>query len=102
MVGFEVLIKSHICYLYWKDTKKVLLELDDSYCSVFLDSTVALLHVFSFPAAVSSTMLYNVLNFPAGVVPVTTVTEDDEEELQQYQGQYGDPWDKKLKKVCLD
>ncbi|KAL8178742.1 UNVERIFIED_CONTAM: hypothetical protein K2H54_056031 [Gekko kuhli] len=53
-------------------------------------------------AAVSSTMLYNVLNFPAGVVPVTTVTEDDEEELQQYQGQYGDPWDKKLKKVCLD
>lgn len=47
-------------------------------------------------------MLYNVLNFPAGVVPVTTVTEDDEEELQQYQGQYGDPWDKTLKKVCLD
>ncbi|XP_054835887.1 vitamin D3 hydroxylase-associated protein-like [Eublepharis macularius] len=50
-------------------------------------------------AAVSSTMLYNVLNFPAGVVPVTTVSEDDEEELQQYQGQYGDPWDKKLKKA---
>ncbi|XP_015277431.1 PREDICTED: vitamin D3 hydroxylase-associated protein-like [Gekko japonicus] len=50
-------------------------------------------------AAVSSTMLYNVLNFPAGVVPVTTVTEDDEEELQQYQGQCGDPWDKKLKKA---
>uniref|UniRef100_A0ACB8F4E2 Uncharacterized protein n=1 Tax=Sphaerodactylus townsendi TaxID=933632 RepID=A0ACB8F4E2_9SAUR len=50
-------------------------------------------------AAVSSTMLYNVLNFPAGVVPVTTVTEDDEEVLQQYQGQYGDPWDKKLKKA---
>ncbi|XP_060089290.1 vitamin D3 hydroxylase-associated protein-like [Heteronotia binoei] len=53
-------------------------------------------------AAVSSTMLYNVLNFPAGVVPVTTVTEDDEEELQQYQGQYGDLWDKKLKKAVED
>ncbi|XP_077189992.1 vitamin D3 hydroxylase-associated protein-like [Paroedura picta] len=50
-------------------------------------------------AAVSSTMLYNVLNFPAGVVPVTTVTADDDEEFQHHQGQHGDPWDKKLKKA---
>ncbi|XP_066480721.1 vitamin D3 hydroxylase-associated protein-like [Tiliqua scincoides] len=50
-------------------------------------------------AAVSSTMLYNVLNFPAGVVPVTTVTEADEEELGQHRGHYGDPWDKKLKEA---
>lgn len=55
-----------------------------------------------FPAAISCTMLYNVLNFPAGVVPVTTVTEADEEELRHYQGLYGDPWDKKLKEVRLD
>ncbi|XP_063153951.1 vitamin D3 hydroxylase-associated protein-like [Candoia aspera] len=50
-------------------------------------------------AAISCTMLYNVLNFPAGVVPVTTVTEADEEEMVQYQGQYGDPWDKTLKEA---
>ncbi|XP_065265629.1 vitamin D3 hydroxylase-associated protein-like [Emys orbicularis] len=47
-------------------------------------------------AAVSSTMLYNVLNFPAGVVPVTTVTEADEEDLKHYTGHYGDPWDRRL------
>uniref|UniRef100_A0A452VGB6 Fatty-acid amide hydrolase 1 n=1 Tax=Ursus maritimus TaxID=29073 RepID=A0A452VGB6_URSMA len=34
--------------------------------------------------------LYNVLNFPAGVVPVTTVTLQDEEELAFYKGYYGD------------
>ncbi|XP_067423871.1 vitamin D3 hydroxylase-associated protein-like [Emydura macquarii macquarii] len=50
-------------------------------------------------AAVSSTMLYNVLNFPAGVVPVTTVTEADEEELKHYTGHYGDPWDRRLRQA---
>ncbi|XP_015668041.1 vitamin D3 hydroxylase-associated protein [Protobothrops mucrosquamatus] len=49
--------------------------------------------------AISSTMLYNALNFPAGVVPVTTVTEADEEEMAQYQGLYGDSWDRTLKKA---
>lgn len=44
-------------------------------------------------------MLYNVLNFPAGVVPVSTVTEADEEELKLYQGFYDDPWDRTLKQV---
>nr|XP_009922438.1 PREDICTED: LOW QUALITY PROTEIN: vitamin D3 hydroxylase-associated protein-like [Haliaeetus albicilla] len=50
--------------------------------------------------AISSTMLYNVLNFPAGVVPVSTVTEADEEELKLYQGYCDDPWDRTLKQVC--
>lgn len=50
-------------------------------------------------AAISSTMLYNVLNFPAGVVPVSTVTEADEEELKFYQGCCDDPWDRALKQV---
>ncbi|KFV48710.1 Vitamin D3 hydroxylase-associated protein, partial [Tyto alba] len=50
-------------------------------------------------AATSYTNLYNVLNFPAGVVPVTTVTRDDEEELKHYRGHYGDPWDKRLKEA---
>ncbi|NXA21548.1 FAAH1 hydrolase, partial [Ibidorhyncha struthersii] len=49
--------------------------------------------------AISSTMLYNVLNFPAGVVPVSTVTEADEEELKLYQGCCNDPWDQTLKQA---
>ncbi|XP_064003705.1 vitamin D3 hydroxylase-associated protein-like isoform X2 [Pogoniulus pusillus] len=49
--------------------------------------------------AISSTMLYNVLNFPAGVVPVNTVTEADEEELKLYQGGCDDPWDHTLKQA---
>ncbi|NWI13149.1 FAAH1 hydrolase, partial [Crypturellus soui] len=49
--------------------------------------------------AISSTMLYNVLNFPAGVVPVTKVTEADEEELKLYQGYCNDPWDRTLKQA---
>ena len=39
---------------------------------------------------VSYTGLYNILNFPAGVVPVTTVTPQDEEELAFYTGYYRD------------
>ncbi|NXW40889.1 FAAH1 hydrolase, partial [Nyctiprogne leucopyga] len=49
--------------------------------------------------AISSTMLYNVLNFPAGVVPVSTVTEADEEELKLYRGYCDDPWDQTLKQA---
>ncbi|XP_063153957.1 vitamin D3 hydroxylase-associated protein-like [Candoia aspera] len=53
-------------------------------------------------AATSYTNLYNVLNFPAGIVPVTSVTQADEEELKQYQGHYADPWDKRLKEAVTD
>ncbi|NXQ11930.1 FAAH1 hydrolase, partial [Peucedramus taeniatus] len=49
--------------------------------------------------AITSTMLYNVLNFPAGVVPVSTVTEADEEELKLYKGCCDDPWDRALKQA---
>ncbi|NWI32917.1 FAAH1 hydrolase, partial [Sula dactylatra] len=49
--------------------------------------------------AISSTMLYNVLNFPAGVVPVSMVTEADEEELKLYRGCCDDPWDRTLKQA---
>ncbi|KFW91152.1 Fatty-acid amide hydrolase 1, partial [Phalacrocorax carbo] len=49
--------------------------------------------------AISSTMLYNILNFPAGVVPVSTVTEADEEELKLYRGCCDDPWDRTLKQA---
>ncbi|XP_054996351.1 fatty-acid amide hydrolase 1 [Sorex araneus] len=49
--------------------------------------------------AVSYTLLYNCLDFPAGVVPVTTVTSEDEAQMEQYQGYFGDLWDNVLKKA---
>uniref|UniRef100_A0A8D0KJV8 Fatty-acid amide hydrolase 1 n=1 Tax=Salvator merianae TaxID=96440 RepID=A0A8D0KJV8_SALMN len=52
--------------------------------------------------ATTYTHLYNVLNFPAGVVPVTTVTQADEEELKLYKGHYGDPWDTRMKEAVED
>lgn len=51
------------------------------------------------PGAVSYTLLYNCLDFPAGVVPVTTVTPEDEAQMDHYKGYFGDIWDKVLKKV---
>ncbi|XP_020639034.3 fatty-acid amide hydrolase 1 [Pogona vitticeps] len=51
-----------------------------------------------FPGKVSVgssyTLLFNYLDFPAGVVPVTTVTKEDEEELKSHRGYYNDKWDK--------
>ena len=44
-------------------------------------------------------MLYNCLDFPAGVVPVTTVTTEDEAQMEHYKGYYGDIWDNMLQKV---
>ncbi|XP_036304350.1 vitamin D3 hydroxylase-associated protein-like isoform X2 [Pipistrellus kuhlii] len=43
--------------------------------------------------------LYNVLDFPVGVVPVTTVTLQDEEELAFYKGYYGDSNDRDFKEA---
>ncbi|KAI2663217.1 Fatty-acid amide hydrolase 1 [Labeo rohita] len=45
-------------------------------------------------SVLSNTGLYNLLNFPAGVVPVSTVTEEDEAQLSHYKGVHGDVWDK--------
>uniref|UniRef100_A0A671SR89 Vitamin D3 hydroxylase-associated protein-like n=1 Tax=Sinocyclocheilus anshuiensis TaxID=1608454 RepID=A0A671SR89_9TELE len=45
-------------------------------------------------SALSYTSLYNLLNFPAGVVTVSTVMEEDEAQLSQYTGAHGDMWDK--------
>uniref|UniRef100_A0A8C7R6W3 Fatty-acid amide hydrolase 1 n=1 Tax=Oncorhynchus mykiss TaxID=8022 RepID=A0A8C7R6W3_ONCMY len=50
-------------------------------------------------SAVSYTIMYNLLNFPAGVVPVSKVTAEDEEELRHYKGNYGDLWDKLYRKA---
>ncbi|XP_016416397.1 fatty-acid amide hydrolase 1-like, partial [Sinocyclocheilus rhinocerous] len=48
----------------------------------------------SLNSALSYTILYNLLNFPAGAVTVSTVTEDDEAQLRHYKGVHGDVWDK--------
>ncbi|XP_041063762.1 fatty-acid amide hydrolase 1-like [Carcharodon carcharias] len=51
-------------------------------------------------SAISSyTIIFNLLNFPAGVVPVTKVTKEDEEELMNYKGYMNDSWDKTFKKA---
>ncbi|XP_066232247.1 fatty-acid amide hydrolase 1 [Saccopteryx leptura] len=49
--------------------------------------------------AISYTVLYNCLDFPAGVVPVTTVTVEDEAQMEHYRGYFGDTWDKELQKA---
>lgn len=51
------------------------------------------------PVAVSYTMLYNSLDFPVGVVPVTLATDEDEKELKNYQGYFQDWWDRTLATV---
>lgn len=58
------------------------------------------LNTFCFTVLVSYTVLHNFLDFPAGVVPVTTVTEEDEEALKSYKGYHHDWYDKLLVKVC--
>lgn len=54
---------------------------------------------FVLTDVIAGTMLYNLLNFPAGVVTVSTVTADDEEELRHYNGIYQDRLDKLFKEV---
>ncbi|NWR42608.1 FAAH1 hydrolase, partial [Regulus satrapa] len=77
----------------WKE-----LQLDVVLCPV-LGPAFAMGYPRKLINAISSTMLYNVLNFPAGIVPVSTVTEADEEELKLYKGCCDDPWDRTLKQA---
>uniref|UniRef100_A0A8C5RES1 Fatty-acid amide hydrolase 1 n=1 Tax=Laticauda laticaudata TaxID=8630 RepID=A0A8C5RES1_LATLA len=51
---------------------------------------------------VSNTILYNYLDFPAGVVPVTTVTKEDEEELKNFKGHFNDLGDKLFAKAVKE
>lgn len=37
----------------------------------------------------SYTALYNLLNFPAGVVPITKITAEDKDQLRHYKGIFG-------------
>lgn len=68
-----------------------------------IKNSITLFHSSAFPDALTYTMLYNLLNFPAGVVPVSKVTAEDEEELKHYKGIYQDYWDmvfKQVRKTC--
>lgn len=50
---------------------------------------------FFFSVNTNYTFVYNILNFPAGVVTVSTVTAEDEEEFEHYP----DKFNKVLKEV---
>ena len=51
----------------------------------------------------SYTVLYSLLKYPAGVVPVTKVSRKDQEGLRNYIGHYNDEWDANIKMViCCD
>jgi Asp-tRNA(Asn)/Glu-tRNA(Gln) amidotransferase A subunit family amidase len=52
------------------------------------------------PGAFSYTMLYNLLDFPAGVVKCTTVTAEDENATKQYS--VVDYWSKMIKKASTE
>ncbi|XP_026562958.1 fatty-acid amide hydrolase 1-like [Pseudonaja textilis] len=51
---------------------------------------------------IGNTILYNYLDFPAGVVPVTTVTKEDEEELKSFKGHFNDLGDKFFAKAVKE
>uniref|UniRef100_A0A8C4YMU9 Fatty-acid amide hydrolase 1 n=1 Tax=Gopherus evgoodei TaxID=1825980 RepID=A0A8C4YMU9_9SAUR len=102
--------RTHLCVLRSvKELWKLHCEIEE-YCQEFitewrkLDLDVMLCPVVGpafqvgFPGklsvAASYTILYNYLDFPAGVVPVTAVTKEDEEELKNHRGHYNDWWDK--------
>uniref|UniRef100_A0A669E2N7 Fatty-acid amide hydrolase 1 n=1 Tax=Oreochromis niloticus TaxID=8128 RepID=A0A669E2N7_ORENI len=71
----------------------------DVLLSPMIGPASRLLHADKLATAVSCTMLYNLLKFPAGVVTVSTVTAEDEEELKHYKGCYQDSLDKFLKEA---
>ncbi|NXF86482.1 FAAH1 hydrolase, partial [Eubucco bourcierii] len=77
----------------WKN-----LNLDVMLCPM-LGPALGIGYPEKLSVAVSYTMLYNALDFPTGVVPVTLVTDEDEEELKDYKGYFQDWWDRTLAKA---
>ncbi|KAF1418455.1 Fatty-acid amide hydrolase 1, partial [Spheniscus magellanicus] len=84
------------CHQFIAQWKK--LNLDVMLCPM-LGPALGIGYPGKLSVAVSYTMLYNALDFPAGVVPVTMVTDKDEEELKGYQGYFRDWWDRTLAKA---
>uniref|UniRef100_A0A6I8PYC5 Fatty-acid amide hydrolase 1 n=1 Tax=Xenopus tropicalis TaxID=8364 RepID=A0A6I8PYC5_XENTR len=77
------------------------LEIDAVLCPI-LSPALTIGYPGKLSTAVSYTILYNLVDFPVGVVPVTTVTKDDEEGLKAYKGHKKDYWDKLLKEALTD
>ncbi|NWU60880.1 FAAH1 hydrolase, partial [Pterocles burchelli] len=84
------------CHQFVAQWKK--LNLDVMLCPM-LGPALGIGYPAKLSVAVSYAMLYNALDFPAGVVPVTMVTDEDEEELKNYQGYFRDLWDRNLAKA---
>ncbi|NXX48482.1 FAAH1 hydrolase, partial [Tricholaema leucomelas] len=84
------------CHQFITQWKK--LNLDVMLCPM-LGPALGIGYPGKLSVAVSYTMLYNALDFPTGVVPVTLVTDEDEEELKGYQGYFRDWWDRTLAKA---
>ncbi|NXY76195.1 FAAH1 hydrolase, partial [Glareola pratincola] len=84
------------CHQFIAQWKK--LNLDVMLCPM-LGPALGIGYPGKLSVAVSYTMLYNALDFPVGVVPVTVVTDEDEEELKDYKGYFRDWWDRTLAKA---
>ncbi|KAK9519034.1 hypothetical protein VZT92_021789 [Zoarces viviparus] len=74
------------------------LNIDVLLCPV-IGPAYNFLYCCKLAGVLSYTVLYNLLTFPAGVVPVSTVTAEDEEELRHYKGFYQDHWDELFKQA---
>uniref|UniRef100_A0A8C9EH26 Fatty-acid amide hydrolase 1 n=1 Tax=Pavo cristatus TaxID=9049 RepID=A0A8C9EH26_PAVCR len=81
------------CHQFIAQWKK--LNLDVMLCPM-LGPALLIGYPAKLSVAVSYTMLYNSLDFPVGVVPVTLATDEDEKELKSYQGYFQDWWDRTL------
>ncbi|XP_017335046.1 fatty-acid amide hydrolase 1 isoform X3 [Ictalurus punctatus] len=69
------------------------LELDVLLCPM-LGPALNLTYSGRLTSGVSYTALYNLLNFPVGVIPITKVTAEDEDQLRHYKGTFGGFGDK--------
>nr|XP_026691817.1 fatty-acid amide hydrolase 1-like [Ciona intestinalis] len=75
------------------------LNLDAMICPAFPVVACPKGGISNVSAMASHTALYNMLNYPAGVVPVTKVNQKDIEDLENYKGHYQDEWDQHIKEV---
>ncbi|XP_078575872.1 fatty-acid amide hydrolase 1-like [Branchiostoma floridae x Branchiostoma japonicum] len=74
-------------------------ELDVLLCPAFAIPACKPQHAGRIISAASYTALFNLLNFPAGVVPVTTVTEEDDRLLDDWRGYGNDLIDRLFKQT---
>ncbi|KAL3831810.1 hypothetical protein ACJMK2_023513 [Sinanodonta woodiana] len=94
--GIRSTCKTQNVYDWWKLAEKLQeykkkflslwrsLELDALICPGFAFPAVPNGEVFNVLGGVTYTTLYNLLDYPAGTVPVTKVTKEDEAEMKDY------------------